>query len=364
MICLAFSFSSNLTDQSALLAFRNEITTDPNNILASNWTTKISFCNWVGVSCSRQRQRVRALKLRNMGLQGTISPYVGNLSFLVRLDLRNNSFHGPLTHEIGRLSRMKALILQDNKIQGIIPPTLFHCRMLQNISLWNNRFSGQIPEELGTLSKVQILYLGCNYFTGTIPSSVANLSTLQLLCELTDLSLSYNKLEGSIPRDIGSLRKLEILYLGGNNFEGVDSRIIWRLGRLGIYGSPTTIYQAQFPEYGSEGRVSTRGDIFSYGIMLLETFTKKKPTDEMFTGELTLRHWVNASLLDKLMEVVDCGLLRIENGDMIATQDSLLAIMELGLECCKEIPEERNDIQEVVSKLNKIKLQLIRNRRT
>ena len=34
--------------------------------------------------------------------------------------------------------------------------------------------------------------------------------------------------------------------------------------------------------YGSEGRVSTRGDIYSYGIMLLERLTRKKPTDEMF----------------------------------------------------------------------------------
>ncbi|KAA8535562.1 hypothetical protein F0562_030552 [Nyssa sinensis] len=131
-----------------------------------------------------------------------------------------------------------------------------------------------------------------------------------------------------------------------------------------ILAKNQTATQTKTLEYGSEGRVSTRGDIFSYGIMLLETFTRKKPTDEMFTGELSLRHWVNASLLDNLMEVVDCSLLRMEKGDMTATQDSVLAIMELGLECCKELPEERNDIQEVVSKLNKIKLQLIHNRRT
>ncbi|KAA8535521.1 hypothetical protein F0562_030524 [Nyssa sinensis] len=102
-------------------------------------------------------------------------------------------------------------------------------------------------------------------------------------------------------------------------------------------------------EYGTEGRVSTKGDIYSYGIMLLETFTRKKPTDEMFAGELTLRQWVNASLPNKIMEVLDSGLLRTEDsGDMTATQGYLLAIMELGLECSEEFPDERIDIKDVV----------------
>ncbi|KAK9229859.1 hypothetical protein WN944_022825 [Citrus x changshan-huyou] len=43
------------------------------------------------------------------------------------------------------------------------------------------------------------------------------------------------------------------------------------------------------PEYGSEGRVSTNGDVYSFGIMLMEIFTRKKPTDEIFSGEMTLK---------------------------------------------------------------------------
>ncbi|KAA8535547.1 hypothetical protein F0562_030567 [Nyssa sinensis] len=278
LVCLAFSFS-NFTDQHALLAFKTEIKIDPNNILGSNWNTTTNFCNWVGVSCSRRRQRVRALELGHMGLQGTISPYVGNLSFLVRLNLRNNSFHGPLTHQIGRLGRLKELILADNKMEGIIPPTLFHCRMLQNISLRNNRFSGQIPEELGTLSKVQILYLNRNNFTGTIPSSLANLSTLQIIrdigfftesnrwyptkfnwkffefasnffapeCQIRGsipreigslknlnlLELSKNNVSGSIPSSVGALKSLQRLYLDGNKLEGLIPQELCQLSQVG-----------------------------------------------------------------------------------------------------------------------------------
>ncbi|GLJ53066.1 hypothetical protein SUGI_1130510 [Cryptomeria japonica] len=38
------------------------------------------------------------------------------------------------------------------------------------------------------------------------------------------------------------------------------------------------------PEYGLGGKVSTRGNIYSYGIMLLEMATGKSPTNHMFVG--------------------------------------------------------------------------------
>ncbi|XP_038701904.1 probable LRR receptor-like serine/threonine-protein kinase At3g47570 [Tripterygium wilfordii] len=60
------------------------------------------------------------------------------------------------------------------------------------------------------------------------------------------------------------------------------------------------------PEYGSEGRVSVKGDMYSYGIMMLEIVTRKKPTDEMFSGEVSLRQWVSASFPNASLDVVDC----------------------------------------------------------
>ncbi|KAK5832985.1 hypothetical protein PVK06_016794 [Gossypium arboreum] len=59
------------TDQPALLAFKHQII-DPQNILANNWTTNNSVCNWVGVSCAAKHPRVGVLDLFNMGLTGTI----------------------------------------------------------------------------------------------------------------------------------------------------------------------------------------------------------------------------------------------------------------------------------------------------
>ncbi|KAL7224474.1 hypothetical protein ACSBR1_025850 [Camellia fascicularis] len=138
--------SSNFTDQWALLAFRSHIILDP-NIKLGNWTIETNFCDWVGVSCSRHRQRVTALSLGNIGLVGSISPYIGNLSFLEVLDLGNNSFQGPLTNEIGRLHRLTDLILHKNNLQGGIPLDLYQCRKLKVIVLAVNNFTSGIPEE-------------------------------------------------------------------------------------------------------------------------------------------------------------------------------------------------------------------------
>ena len=46
-------------------------------------------------------------------------------------------------------------------------------------------------------------------------------------------------------------------------------------------------------EYGTVNEVSTNGNIYSYGILLLEMFTGKRPTDNMFKDSLNLRDFVN-----------------------------------------------------------------------
>ncbi|XP_040361572.1 putative receptor-like protein kinase At3g47110 isoform X2 [Rosa chinensis] len=111
------------------------------------------------------------------------------------------------------------------------------------------------------------------------------------------------------------------------------------------------------PEYGLEGIVTRRGDVYSFGILLLETFTKRKPTDEMFDGEMSLKQWVeNALLADAIVEVVDVTLLGIEEDHaFVSKRECISAIMRLALACCAESPEERINMQEALAALDKIR---------
>ncbi|KAI9087736.1 hypothetical protein K1719_030368 [Acacia pycnantha] len=95
-------------------------------------------------------------------------------------------------------------------------------------------------------------------------------------------------------------------------------------------------------EYGSNGVVSAKGDVFSYGILLMEMFTRKKPTNEMFVQGLTLKDWVSKSTPHSIINIIDTNLLHseIQNTDNILPH--LSSMFELALNCCIDLP--RHDV--------------------
>ncbi|XP_058089377.1 probable LRR receptor-like serine/threonine-protein kinase At3g47570 [Magnolia sinica] len=49
------------------------------------------------------------------------------------------------------------------------------------------------------------------------------------------------------------------------------------------------------PEFGMGGKASIHGDVYSYGILLLEMITGKRPTDDMFKDNLSLHHFAKSA---------------------------------------------------------------------
>ncbi|XP_012830317.1 PREDICTED: probable LRR receptor-like serine/threonine-protein kinase At3g47570 isoform X2 [Erythranthe guttata] len=116
------------------------------------------------------------------------------------------------------------------------------------------------------------------------------------------------------------------------------------------------------PEYGVEGLVSTRCDVYSYGVMVLETFTRKRPSDEMFGGDLTLKNWVQSSLNNESStEVIDANLLNTENEQGFEKNvQCVSSVLELALRCCTECSGDRINMKEALTDLQKIKVRYSR----
>ncbi|KAK9950512.1 hypothetical protein M0R45_005998 [Rubus argutus] len=107
----------NETDRFSLLKFKEAIATDPHGFLNS-WNYSLHFCNWHGITCSTRHQRVVALNLSRSDLHGTISPFIGNLSFLRFINLRHNNFSGKIPQQVDHLFRLRHLLLSYNMLEG------------------------------------------------------------------------------------------------------------------------------------------------------------------------------------------------------------------------------------------------------
>ncbi|WCJ44249.1 Receptor kinase-like protein Xa21 [Euphorbia peplus] len=224
----AMARSGNDTDYEALLAIKSKITEDPSGVLKS-WNHSLRFCEWSGITCSRRHTRVTSINLTSKALVGSISPFIGNLSFLREIRLSYNFIRGQIPEQIGRLFRLQQLRLTNNSVTGQIPANLSHCKNLQVLHLGFNDIRGEIAAEIADLSKLQILAIHDNSLQGQIPHSIGNLSSLE------SISATANFLEGSIPDSFGRLRSLTILAIGDNYLHGIVPSSVYNLSSITIF---------------------------------------------------------------------------------------------------------------------------------
>ncbi|XP_045824640.1 receptor kinase-like protein Xa21 [Trifolium pratense] len=102
------------------------------------------------------------------------------------------------------------------------------------------------------------------------------------------------------------------------------------------------------PEYGWGEKPSAAGDVYSFGIVLLELFSGKSPQDDCFTGGLSITKWVQ---YNKCVQVIDAHLLSLILHDDPAREDSNLqlicvdAIMGVAMSCTADNPDDRIGIR-------------------
>ncbi|KAL3735374.1 hypothetical protein ACJRO7_024498 [Eucalyptus globulus] len=110
------------------------------------------------------------------------------------------------------------------------------------------------------------------------------------------------------------------------------------------------------PEYGMGDMVSTQGDVYSYGIVLLEMLTGRRPTEEAFKDHLNLHNFVKVTLPDRVMEIVDSAIFNGESeNDVERMRDCIASILRIGVACSMESSRDRMDVAEALKELRKIR---------
>uniref|UniRef100_A0A6N2NJF2 Protein kinase domain-containing protein n=1 Tax=Salix viminalis TaxID=40686 RepID=A0A6N2NJF2_SALVM len=96
----------------------------------------------------------------------------------------------------------------------------------------------------------------------------------------------------------------------------------------------------------------------SYGILLLEMITGKRPTDSMFKDGLELHSFVKMALPDRVVDVADPKLMiEVDQADQIV--ECLISICEIGVFCSENVARERMDISSAVAELNQTKVNFL-----
>jgi hypothetical protein len=120
----------------------------------------------------------------------------------------------------------------------------------------------------------------------------------------------------------------------------------------------------QSTECAAGGEVSTAGDVYSFGIILLELFIRKRPTDGMFKDGLNIVRFVEMNFPDRVLHIADPDLLLEDEHDVsqetsVAMKEKrlecLLSLLQTGLCCANPSPNERMDMQGVAARLHGIK---------
>ena len=238
----------------------------------SGWVDAEDECTWFGVTCEQVTlegagdqnvvtqfsmdsngvqalsgdlftlQNLKVLSLADNVIEGRLPAALANASSLVELYLESNlfsqdlskfdwskltnlevlrlgmnAFKGTLHDSLWSLTNLQEIVLDSCSLSGEIPTSIASLENLVTFDISSNRvdnstgFSGPLPTSFASLPKLEVLALGGNQFDGAIPDEYANFPAL------TELNLADNQLTGSILEGISAL-PLTVLRLGGNSF--------------------------------------------------------------------------------------------------------------------------------------------------
>uniref|UniRef100_A0A453AGR9 non-specific serine/threonine protein kinase n=1 Tax=Aegilops tauschii subsp. strangulata TaxID=200361 RepID=A0A453AGR9_AEGTS len=110
-------------------------------------------------------------------------------------------------------------------------------------------------------------------------------------------------------------------------------------------------------EYGMGCEISVAGDVYSFGVLLLELLTGKRPTDDMFVDGLSLCKFCESMFPDRVAEILDPHMAHEEHQGCTEAwmQRYIVPLVALGLSCTMESTKDRPGMKDVCAKLSDIR---------
>ncbi|CAK9187841.1 unnamed protein product [Ilex paraguariensis] len=242
------------------------------NDLTGSIPPSLSNCthlNWISLSNNQlsgvipasfgSLENLAILQLGNNSISGSIPGELGDCRSLIWLDLNTNFLNGTIPPAMFKQSGKIALALLTGKMyvyikndgskqchgagnlvefggirqeqldrilsrhpcnftrvyKGITKPTFNHNGSMIFLDLSFNKLEGSIPKELGSAYYLSVLNLGHNVLSGPIPPELGGLKYVAIL------DLSYNSLNGSFPPSLTGLAMLSEIDLSNNHLSGM-----------------------------------------------------------------------------------------------------------------------------------------------
>ncbi|KAK8648312.1 hypothetical protein V6N13_129069 [Hibiscus sabdariffa] len=343
------------------------------------WVMLIHAC----CTIPHQISNLKSLEYLDLGVNNIavpIPPAIFNISILSTIDLTLNQLSGYLPSNMGLwLPNLEELYFGGNQFIGPLPMSIItNASQLSGLDMSINHFSGSIPDNLGDLRNLKILNLESNNLTSLgmrFLSSLTNCEVLEILAFDSnplisgELSSLVGNLSRTIPASIGGLQELQSVFLQDNRLEGSIPSELCHLTNLAYLDLSSNKLSEPIPAY--------LGNIISLRNLFLGSnmFSSSIPSTLTRLNDLLILDLSSNSLSGPLpIDIGNWKVLTSMNlsnnqfsGDIPTGVANLNYLTQLSLsnnrltECSAELPDERPDMKETVTKLKKIRAKFLKD---